>query len=128
MSYTYNRHLPNTAIDDAEMRLREALKEKGFGVLTEIDVQATMKKKIGREMDGYRILGACNPHMAWEAIGLEPRIGSMLPCNVILRTVGNGTEISAVDPVASMAAVENKKLHEVAAQVRDMLRSAVDNA
>jgi uncharacterized protein (DUF302 family) len=128
MSYTYKRHLPNTAIDDAEMRLREALKEKGFGVLTEIDVQATMKKKIDRDMDGYRILGACNPHMAWEAIGLEPRIGSMLPCNVILRTVENGTEISAVDPVASMAAVENEKLHEVAAQVRDMLRSAVDNA
>ncbi|MBR9652404.1 DUF302 domain-containing protein [Thalassovita aquimarina] len=128
MAYTYDRLLEGTTIDDADKRVRAALMEKGFGVLTEIDVQATMKKKIDRDMDGYRILGACNPNMAWEAIGLEARIGAMLPCNVILREVEGGTEVSAVDPVASMAAVDNAELHKVAGQVQEMLKSAVDAA
>ncbi len=128
MSYTYTRYLPDVNIDDADMRVREALKQQGFGVLTEIDVQQTMKTKIDVDMDGYRILGACNPNMAHEAIGLEPRIGAMLPCNVILRTIDEGTEISAIDPVASMAAVENADLHVVAGKVRDMLKEAVNNA
>tara|TARA_R110002096_G_scaffold155731_5_gene320136 strand:+ start:1285 stop:1671 length:387 start_codon:yes stop_codon:yes gene_type:complete len=128
MSYTYNRTLKDTLIDDADLRVRAALKEKGFGVLTEIDVKATMKQKIDRDMSGYRILGACNPQLAWEAIGLEARIGAMLPCNVILREVEGGIEISAIDPVASMAAVENPALHVVAGQVRDMLKAAVDAA
>jgi uncharacterized protein (DUF302 family) len=87
-----------------------------------------MKKKIDVDMDGYLILGACNPKMAWEAIGFEPRIGAMLPCNVILRSVDCGTEVSAIDPVASMSAVENPDLHAVAGQVRDMLVRAVDAA
>ncbi|MDA5095783.1 DUF302 domain-containing protein [Aliiroseovarius sp. KMU-50] len=128
MSYTYDRILADISIDDAEMRVRDALGQQGFGVLTEIDVSATMKEKIDVDMDGYRILGACNPNMAYQAIGLEPRIGSMLPCNVILREVSGGTEISAIDPVASMAAVENAELHAVAADVREMLRAAVDSA
>ncbi|MDX1782470.1 MAG: DUF302 domain-containing protein [Thalassovita sp.] len=128
MAYTYDRLLEGVAIDDADKRVRAALMEKGFGVLTEIDVQATMKKKIDRDMAGYRILGACNPKMAWEAIGLEARIGAMLPCNVILREVEGGTEVSAIDPVASMAAVDNAELHNVAGQVRDMLKGAVDAA
>ncbi len=128
MAYTYDRLLAGTAIDDADKRVRAALMENGFGVLTEIDVQATMKKKIDQDMDGYRILGACNPKMAWEAIGLEARIGAMLPCNVILRAVDGGTEVSAIDPVASMAAVDNAELHRVAGQVRDMLKKAVDAA
>lgn len=128
MNYTYNRLLAGVAIDDADMRVRDALGEQGFGVLTEIDVKATMKKKIDVDMDGYRILGACNPNMAHQAIGLEPRIGAMLPCNVILRQVDGGTEISAIDPVASMAAVENGGLHAVAGEVRDMLRTAIDAA
>lgn len=128
MAYTYDRLLEGAAIDDADKRVRAALMENGFGVLTEIDVQATMKKKIDQDMDGYRILGACNPKMAWEAIGLEARIGAMLPCNVILREVEGGTEVSAIDPVASMAAVDNAELHRVAGQVRDMLKSAVDAA
>ena len=81
MSYTYDRLLSGVAIDDADMRVRHALSEKGFGVLTEIDVKATMKRKIDVDMDAYRILGACNPNMAHQAIGLEPRIGAMLPCN-----------------------------------------------
>ncbi len=128
MKYTYNRLLPGVLIDEADIRTREALKEQGFGVLTEIDVKETMKKKIGVEMDGYRILGACNPNMAYKAIGMEPRIGAMLPCNVILRTIEGGTELSAIDPVASMAAVDNPDLHAVAADVRDMLKKAIDLA
>ena len=128
MPYTHNRLLADTSIEEADRRVREALTAEGFGVLTEIDVKATMKKKIDADMDGYLILGACNPKMAWEAIGLEPRIGAMLPCNVILRSVDGGTEVSAVDPVASMTAVDNPDLQAVAGQVRDMLVRAVDAA
>lgn len=128
MVYTYDRILNGTGIDDAEMRIRAALQEMGFGVLTEIDVKATMKMKIDVDMPPYRILGACNPGMALKAIGIEPRVGAMLPCNVILREVDGGTEISAIDPVASMAAIENQQLHDVAGEVRDLLRTAVDAA
>lgn len=128
MDYTYNRVLKGISIDEADARVREALKAEGFGVLTEIDVKETMKQKINVEMDGYRILGACNPHMANDAIGLEPRIGAMLPCNVILRETDDGTEVNAIDPVASMVAVENPGLIEVAGKVRLMLRKAVDEA
>jgi len=126
MDYTYDRLLPGVTIDDADMRVRASLGDKGFGVLTEIDVKSTMKKKIDVDIDGYRILGACNPKMAHEAIGLEPRVGAMLPCNVILREVAGGVEISAIDPVASMQAIDNTDLKAVAGQVRDLLRSAVD--
>jgi uncharacterized protein (DUF302 family) len=128
MAYTYDRILNGTDIDDAEMRIRAALADMGFGVLTEIDVKATMKKKIDVEMAPYRILGACIPGMANKAIGIEPRVGAMLPCNVILRQVDGGTEISAIDPVASMLAIDNQQLHEVAGEVRDLLRKAVDDA
>ena len=128
MAYTYDRMLAGVAMDDVEMRVRASLGDKGFGVLTEIDVKATMKKKIDVDMDGYRILGACNPKMAHQAIGLEPRVGAMLPCNVILREVAGGVEISAIDPVASMQAIDNTDLKTVAGQVRDLLRSAVDAA
>lgn len=128
MNYTCNKLLPDVTLGDAETRVRLALEMQGFGVLTEIDVKATMKKKLGQEMPGYRILGACNPSMAKEAIALEPRIGAMLPCNVILREVEGGTEISAIDPVASMAAIDNEALHAVAGQVREMLKSAVEAA
>lgn len=128
MAYTYDRILNDTGIDDAEMRVRAALEDKGFGVLTEIDVKATMKKKIDVDMAPYLILGACNPGMAHKAIGIEPRVGAMLPCNVILREVDGGTEVSAIDPVASMQAIDNQQLHEVASEVRDMLRKAVDAA
>ena len=128
MAYTYDRILNDTGIDDAEMRVRAALEDKGFGVLTEIDVKATMKKKIDVDMAPYLILGACNPGMAHKAIGIEPRVGAMLPCNVILREVDGGTEVSAIDPVASMQAIDNQQLHEVASEVRDMIRKAVDAA
>ncbi|MBW4983515.1 DUF302 domain-containing protein [Mameliella sp. CS4] len=128
MNYTHDRLLTGVSIDDADQRVRASLSDAGFGVLTEIDVKETMKKKIGAEMDGYRILGACNPKMAYEAIGLEPRVGAMLPCNVILRETAGGTEISAIDPVASMTAIDNDNLHAVAGQVRDMLMGAIDAA
>lgn len=125
MSYTIDRLIPGIAIDEADARTRAALTAGGFGVLTEIDVAATMKKKLDRDMQPYRILGACNPGMAWQAIGMEPRVGAMLPCNVILRAVPGGVEISAIDPVASMQAIPNEALHAVAGQVRDMLRKVV---
>ncbi|TNF21214.1 MAG: DUF302 domain-containing protein [Rhodobacteraceae bacterium] len=128
MTYTYDRALTGVSIDDAETRVRAAQADRGFGVLTEIDVKTTMKQKIDVDMAGYRILGACNPQMAHKAIGFEPRVGAMLPCNVILREVHGGTEISAIDPVASMQAIDNDPLHQIAGEVRDMLRQAVDAA
>lgn len=128
MSYTMNRLLAGTGIDAAEARVRSALTAKGFGVLTEIDVAATMKMKLDVDLPAYRILGACNPKMAHQAIGLEPRVGAMLPCNVILRAVDGGVEVSAIDPVASMAAIDNPELHRVAGQVRDLLRDVVEAA
>lgn len=125
MSYTIDRVITGADIDAVDARVREALTAQGFGVLTEIDVKATMKKKIDKDMPGYRILGACNPNMAWEAIGMEPRVGAMLPCNVILREVDGGIEVSAIDPQASMAGIDNDDLKNVAGEVREMLRTAV---
>ena len=125
MSYTIDRTFEGAAFDEIETRTREALAANGFGVLTEIAVSATMKKKIDVDMQGYKILGACNPKMAYEAIGYEPRVGAMLPCNVILRAVDGGVEVSAVDPQASMAGIDNDELKSVAGQVKDMLATAV---
>ena len=114
---------------EAEKILREALKEEGFGVLTEIDVQATLKNKIGAEIAPYKILGACNPPYAHRALTAEPWIGLMLPCNVVVRTGDGGvTEAAAVDPVASMAAVDNPGLADVAGEIREKLRRALDRA
>jgi uncharacterized protein (DUF302 family) len=128
MSYTVTRTVTDSDFADVEERVRAALAERGFGVLTEIDVKATLKKKLDVDMAPYTILGACNPNMAHKAIMMEPQIGAMLPCNVILRQVENGVEISAIDPVASMQAVDNDELHMVAGQVRDMLAEAVQAA
>lgn len=125
MSYTIDRVIEGATLDEVESRSRKALADAGFGVLTEIDVKATMKKKIDKDMPGYLILGACNPGMAWQAIGLEPKVGAMLPCNVILRETDAGVEVSAVDPQASMAGIDNEDLQQVAGQVRDMLRNVV---
>ena len=126
MTYTHDRIIEASAIDDVDARLRATLGERGFGVLTEIDVKATFKAKIDTDIDDYRILGACNPGMAYKAIRIEPRAGAMLPCNVILRAVAGGIEISAIDPVASMQAIENPALDEVATEVRTMLIEAVE--
>ncbi len=125
MSYTINRLIRDADIDAVEARVRAALTDKGFGVLTEIDVKATMKKKIDVDMEPYRILGACNPKMAYHAIGVEPRVGAMLPCNVILRQVDGGIEVSAIDPVASMQAINNDELKSVAGEVRDLVAEVV---
>ena len=125
MTYTFNRLLTGVSFAEADGRTRKALGESGFGILTEIDVAATMKKKLDVEMTPYLILGACNPGMAYQAIGIEPRVGAMLPCNVILRAVDGGVEVSAIDPVASMQAIDNPALHDVAGQVRDLLAKAV---
>lgn len=125
MSYTITRLIPGADIETIDARTRAALAAEGFGVLTEINVTATMKAKLDRDMPGYRILGACNPKLAWEAIGAEPRVGAMLPCNVILRETDAGIEISAVDPVASMQAVANPALHALAGEVRALLAKAV---
>ena len=126
MAYTINRTLETASFDDVVRRTREALSQEGFGVLTEIDVRATMKKKLDADVEDYMILGACNPRMAHEAMKLEPRVGAMLPCNVIVRRSGeNSVEVSAIDPVASMAAIDNDRLKALAGQVRDMLGKAV---
>ena len=125
MTYTINRNFPGASMADIDERTRKALADAGFGVLTEIDVKATMKKKLDVDMSGYHILGACNPKMAHQAMGMEPRVGAMLPCNVILREVDGGVEVSAIDPVASMQAIDNAELKAVAGQVRDLLKGAV---
>lgn len=126
MSYTIDRIFDSESFDTVVTRTRAALAGKGFGVLTEIDVSATMKKKLDKDLPAYLILGACNPGMAYEAIGIEPKIGAMLPCNVIIRDTGKaGITVSAVDPVLSMQAVENDQLHVVAGKVRAMLEDVV---
>lgn len=127
MSYTIDQVIKDVDFEDVDRRARQALTHHGFGVLTEIDVKATMKKKLDKDMQAYRILGACNPGMAWEAIGVEPRVGAMLPCNVILREVSEGIEVSAVDPLASMSAIDNDELKQVAGKVRDMLSEVVES-
>ncbi len=125
MAYTINRLITGANFDEVDARTRAALADNGFGVLTEIDVKATMKKKLDVDIPAYRILGACNPKMAMETIGMEPRVGAMLPCNVILREVEGGVEVSSIDPVASMQAINNPALHAVAGQVRNLLAKVV---
>ena len=124
--YTFDKQLSGMTFDAAVARTKQVLGDNGFGVLTEIDVQNTMKAKLDADMPGYVILGACNPKMAFEALKLEPRVGAMLPCNVIVREQENGViEVSAIDPVASMQAIDNEQLHDVAGKVQAMLADAV---
>jgi uncharacterized protein (DUF302 family) len=114
--------------DDAVDEVIAALKGEGFGVLTTIDIQATLKKKLGVEFPRYNILGACNPTLAFQALQVENKIGTMLPCNVIVRDDGEGRiEVAAVDPVSSMQAVENPKLANVAATVQAKLASVINS-
>ena len=125
MSYYLGKVLP-IGFDDALTRTIEALKKEGFGIITEIDVKETLKKKIGVDYPSYRILGACNPALAYEALKLEDKVGTMLPCNVVVRDTGNGqTEVAAIDPVASMQAIDNPKLKLAAEKVRAMLEKVV---
>jgi uncharacterized protein (DUF302 family) len=125
MSYFISRALP-VAFEDAVARTVEALKAEGFGVLTDIDVKQTFKAKIGVDFRDYRILGACNPALAHEALRLEDKVGTMLPCNVIVQDLGGGsTEVAAIDPVASMQAIDNAALKRAAEQVRAKLERVI---
>jgi len=126
MTYYFSKTL-ETSFDEAVSRATEALKREGFGVLTAIDVQEALRRKLGVDFRRYRILGACNPGMAYQALQAEDKIDTMLPCNVIVQETGTGTvEVSAVDPVASMQAIDNPKLRAVAETVREQLRRVVE--
>ena len=125
MSYYLSKILA-VSFDEAVNLAIEALKKEGFGILTEIDVSATLKKKINVDFPNYRILGACNPALAYEALKLENKVGTMLPCNVVVRDAGNvQIEVAAIDPVASMEAIENSALKQAAAQVRAKLKNVI---
>ena len=125
MSYYFSKTV-NLPFDEAIARVTEELKKEGFGILTEIDVRATMKKKLDLDFRNYRILGACNPPFAHRALLAEDKIGTMLPCNVIVQEHAPGViEVAAVDPVASMAAVQNPDLASIAGEVRSKLERVV---
>lgn len=128
MSYYFNKILKNKSFEVAIEEVTAELKKQGFGVLSEIDVKDTLKKKIDVDFKKYKILGACNPHFAHKALLNEDKIGVFLPCNVIVEEHDNGTiEVSAVDPVASMSTVENENLAELASEVRQKLQKVVGN-
>ena len=127
MQYGFSKSV-DLPYEQAIDKVTTELKKEGFGVLTEIDVQATLKKKLDVDFRKYKILGACNPPFAYKALQTESRIGTMLPCNVIVQeTEGDCIEISAVDPVASMQAIKNESLAEIAGQVRSRLQRVIAN-
>ena len=126
MSYYFNKIVATRNFDEAIEQVKEELKKEGFGVLTEIDVKETLKKKIDVDFKKYRILGACNPTFAYKALTSEDKIGVFLPCNVIVEEHPNGDiEISAVDPVASMMAVKNESLGNTAMEVQAKLKRVI---
>jgi uncharacterized protein (DUF302 family) len=126
MSYYFNKTI-EMPFEEAVERVKAELKKDGFGVLTEIDVRKTLGEKLGVDFRPYRILGACNPPLAYRALTLEDKIGTMLPCNVIVQELGPGrVEVAAIDPVASMAAVQNPALAGVGAEVREKLKAVVE--
>ena len=127
MTYYFAKTL-TASFDDAVRRTIEALKQEGFGIITDIDVKDTFKRKIDVDFRHYRILGACNPKLAHEALQIEDKVGTMLPCNVVVQDVGGGkTEVAAIDPVASMQAIDNERLKVAAEQVRMKLHRAIDS-
>ena len=124
----YFENTVDYSFEEAVEKVTEELKKEGFGVLTEIDVQATLKKKLDVDFKKYQILGACNPPFAYKALQAENKIGAMLPCNVIVQELDNGkTEVAAVDPVASMQAVENDELSDIANEIRAKLQRVIEN-
>ena len=126
MSYYFNKNL-RIPFEDAVTKVTEELKKKGFGILTEIDVQETLKKKLDVDFRKYKILGACNPPFAHKALQAENKIGTMLPCNVIVQEIAeNEVEVAAIDPIASMQAVENPNLENVANDVQKMLKAVIE--
>ena len=127
MQYSFNKIL-DMSFDGALNRVVDELKKEGFGVLTDIDVQMTLKKKLDVDFRKYRILGACNPPFAYKALQAESRIGTMLPCNVIVQETERGeVEVSAIDPISSMQAIENPELQDVANQVQAKLKKVVES-
>jgi uncharacterized protein (DUF302 family) len=127
MSYYFNKTISGN-FDDVVVKVTEELKKEGFGILTEIDVKETLKKKLDVDFKKYKILGACNPPFAYEALKAEDKIGTMLPCNVIVIEQAPGQiEVAAVDPIASMQAVANPNLGKVASEVQNKLRKVVES-
>jgi uncharacterized protein (DUF302 family) len=125
MSYYFSKTL-NIPFDEAAERVTQELKKEGFGILTDIDVKATLKKKLNVDFKKYRILGACNPPFAYRALQAEDKIGTMLPCNVIIQEHTEGTvEVSAIDPVASMQAIHNPELHDIAQEIQAKLEAVI---
>ena len=126
MTYYFSKVLEKD-FDEAVRLATQALQQEGFGIITQIDVQDVFKKKLGKEFRRYVILGACNPSIAFEALEIEDKVGTMLPCNVVLQDVGGGrTEVAAIDPVASMQAIANISLKSAAKRVQEKLRQAVE--
>jgi len=126
MQYSFNKIL-EMSFNDAVNRVTDELKKEDFGVLTDIDVQMTFKQKLDVDFRKYRILGACNPQFAYKALKAESRIGTMLPCNVIVQeTEQNKIEVSAIDPIASMQSIENPELKDIAHQVQAKLKKVVE--
>ena len=128
MNYYYSRILKDTSFEEAIEKITDSLKAEGFGILTEIDIKDTLKKKLNEDFRPYRILGACNPPYALKALTAEDKIGTMLPCNVVVQQTEEGIEVAAVDPVASMQAIDNPNLRDIATEIRNKLRTAVDRA
>lgn len=126
MSFYFAQSL-TTTFDDAVARTTAALKDEGFGIITEIDVKETLKRKLDIDFRRYKILGACNPSLAFEALKLEDKVGTMLPCNVIVQELESGQiEVAAIDPVASMQAIGNAELEKKAQTVRQKLQKVID--
>jgi uncharacterized protein (DUF302 family) len=126
MQYSFNKIL-DMSFDDAINRVIDELKKEGFGILSDIDVQATIKKKLDVDFRKYRILGACNLPFAYKAIQVESRIGTMLPCNVIVQEIEQDKiEVSAIDPIASLQAIETPGLRDIAVQMRAKLKKVID--
>ena len=125
-SYYYSTKVQGT-FEEVTQKVKSELKKEGFGILTEVDVKATLKEKLNEDLYNYLILGACNPPFAYRALQAEDKIGTMLPCNVIVQEREPGKiEVSAVDPVASMQAIENPDLKAIAEEVRKKLRKVID--
>lgn len=127
MSYYFSKIL-NVSFEEAISKVTDELKKEGFGILTDIDVKEALKKKLNVDFKKYRILGACNPPFAYQALLKEDKIGTMLPCNVIVQEISEGkVEVAAIDPIASMQAIENPELGEIATQVQAKLRKVIEN-
>ena|SRR5690606_8357426 len=128
MAYYFHTIIEKSSFDEVLEKLTEALKSEGFGILTEIDVQATFKKKLDVDFKKYKILGTCNPEFAYKAITVEDKIGVFLPCNIVVEENSEGNiEVSAVDPIASMISVQNKKLGSLALEVQEKLKNVIRN-